>query len=136
MADIRIGFVPIARPTFDLNLARELTAQVYDEIHAAGYSVIGSQDLVMDGEAIDTRIAELSAAEIDMILMLQSTFADSTMVLQLCAGAGCDAAADVGAAGGAGRRAAADQFILRHQPRWSWLAPRWFALRLHLRPAR
>ena len=37
----------------------------------------------MDGEAIDTRIAELSAAEIDMILMLQSTFADSTMVLQL-----------------------------------------------------
>ena len=82
-SDIRIGFVPIARPTFDLDLARELTAQVYTEVQAAGYSVIGSQDLVMDGEAIDTRIAELSAAEIDMILMLQSTFADSTMVLQL-----------------------------------------------------
>ena len=82
-SDIRIGFVPIARPTFDVDLARELTAQFYTEIQAAGYSVIGSQDLVMDGEAIDARIAELAAAEIHMILMLQSSFADSTMVLQL-----------------------------------------------------
>ena len=37
----------------------------------------------MDGAAIDARIAELAAAEIDMILMLQASFADSTMVLQL-----------------------------------------------------
>ena len=37
----------------------------------------------MDGAAIDGRIAELAAAEVDMILMLQSSFADSTMVLQL-----------------------------------------------------
>ncbi|MCY3866655.1 MAG: hypothetical protein OXG68_14555 [Chloroflexi bacterium] len=28
-SDIRIGFAPIARPTFDLDLAKELTAQVY-----------------------------------------------------------------------------------------------------------
>ena len=37
----------------------------------------------MDGAAIDACIAELAAADIDMILMLQSTFADSTMILQL-----------------------------------------------------
>ena len=83
LSKIRIGFVPIARPTFDLELARELTAQVYSVITTAGYSVIGSQDLIMDGAAIDARIAELAAAEIDMILMLQASFADSTMVLQL-----------------------------------------------------
>ena len=82
-ADIRIGFVPIARPTFDLGLARRLTTQVYDAISGAGYTVIGSQDLIMDGGAIDERIAELASAEIDMILMLQASFADSTMVLQL-----------------------------------------------------
>ncbi|MCY3866656.1 MAG: fucose isomerase [Chloroflexi bacterium] len=37
----------------------------------------------MDGGAIDARIAELSAGDIDMILMLQASFADSTMILQL-----------------------------------------------------
>lgn len=82
-SEIRIGFVPIARPTFDLDLARSLTAQVYAELQAAGYRVIGGQDLVMDGAGIAARIAELTAAEIDMTLMLQASFADSTMVLQL-----------------------------------------------------
>lgn len=82
-SEIRIGFVPIARPTFDLDLARELTKQVYDSISQAGYHVIGSQELIMDGAAIDARIAELASADIDLILMLQSSFADSTMALQL-----------------------------------------------------
>ncbi|MCY4063495.1 MAG: L-fucose/L-arabinose isomerase family protein [Chloroflexi bacterium] len=81
-SDIRIGFAPIARPTFDLELAQELTAQVYDGI-SPRFNVIGSPELIMDGAAIDACITELSAADIDMILMLQSTFADSTMILQL-----------------------------------------------------
>ena len=81
--DIRIGFVPIARPTFDLDLAREMTARVHERICAIQYDVVGSQELVMDGEAVEVRIAELAAADIDMILMLQASFADSTMVLQL-----------------------------------------------------
>lgn len=82
-SDIRIGFAPIARPTFDLDLARELTAQVYAVVSEDGYTLTGSQDLVMDGAAIAARIAELAAAEIDMVLVLQSTFADSTMVTRL-----------------------------------------------------
>ena len=82
-ADIRIGFVPIARPTFDLELAREMTAQVYSEITQTGYSIVGEQDLVMDAEAVDARIDQLASADIDMLLMLQSSFADSTMVMQL-----------------------------------------------------
>lgn len=81
-AAIRIGFAPIARPTFDLELARELTAQVFSAISET-YDLIGAPDLIMDGAAIDARIAELAAADIDMILMLQASFADSTMILQL-----------------------------------------------------
>ncbi len=82
-SDIRIGFAPIARPTFDLGLANELTAQVYAALSESGYNLVGSQDLIMDGDAIDARIAEFSAADIDVMLMLQASFADSTMVLQL-----------------------------------------------------
>ena len=82
-SDIRIGFIPIARPTFDLELARELTGQVYAAITKAGYSIAGSTDLVMDGDAVAARIVELEDADIDMALVLQSTFADSAMVLNL-----------------------------------------------------
>ena len=82
-ADIRIGFVPIARPTFDLDLARALTAEVYAAVAGAGCSLVGTQELVMDSAAIEARIAILADAGIDMVLMLQATFADSTMVTQL-----------------------------------------------------
>ena len=81
--DIRIGFVPIARPTFDIDLARELTDAVFTTLSDAGYAVFGSADLVMDGDAIAERISQLAAADIDMILALQATFADSAMILEL-----------------------------------------------------
>lgn len=83
LSEIRIGFAPIARPTFDLALARELTAQVYAAVAAEGYALTGGQDLIMDADAVEARIAELTVADIDMLLLLQSTFADSTMALQL-----------------------------------------------------
>lgn len=82
-SDIRIGVVPIARPTFDLELARHVTAQLYDSLASDGYQLVGRQDLIMDGPAMDARIAELSAAEIDMLLIAQASFADSTMALDL-----------------------------------------------------
>ena len=83
LSDIRIGFVPIARPTFDLDLAREAAGELYEAVESAGYRLIGSQELVMDGRAIDERIDELETADIDLILMAQASFADSTMIAQL-----------------------------------------------------
>ncbi len=82
-SDIRIGFVPIARPTFDLDLARGVTAQLYEAVRCAGYQLVGSQELVMEGRAIDARVDELKTADIDLILMAQASFADSTMITQL-----------------------------------------------------
>ncbi len=81
--DISIGFAPIARPTFDLELARDMTARVYERVNRIGYQVIGTQDLVMDNESVEARIAELAAADVDMILLLQASFADGAMALQL-----------------------------------------------------
>ncbi len=79
--EMRIGFVPIARPTFDLGLARDLTAQVAEAL--ADYSLLGSSELVMDGAAVQSRIAELADSRLDMLLLLQASFADSTMALEL-----------------------------------------------------
>ena len=82
-SDIRIGFVPIARPTFDLELARSMTALVFDAAARGGYVLVGSQELVMDDAAADARIRELTGGDIDMLLLLQASFADSTMALKL-----------------------------------------------------
>lgn len=82
-SDIRIGFVAIARPTFDLELAGGMAAQLYGAVESAGYQLFGSQELVMDGRAVDARVDELKAADIDMILVAQASFADSTMISQL-----------------------------------------------------
>jgi len=81
--DIRIGFVPIARPTFDTKLARQLTQQVYTRLQAAGYQLQGDTTLVMNSDDIQARIAELQRAPVDLALLLQSSFADSSMALQL-----------------------------------------------------
>ncbi|MXV92674.1 MAG: fucose isomerase [Chloroflexi bacterium] len=81
MQRIRIGFVPIARPTFDLGLARELTGRMVEAL--AGYDLCGSPELVMDADAVGARIDELAEARLDMLLLLQASFADSTMALEL-----------------------------------------------------
>ena len=57
-SDICIGFVPIARPTFDLELARQLTDLVFLTLKADGYQLVGSQELIMDGAAMDTLMGE------------------------------------------------------------------------------
>ena len=114
-ADIRIGFVPIARPTFDLDLARQVTAQLYAAVQSAGYQLVGSQELVMDGPAIEERIDELKAANIDMILVAQSSFADSAMVLQLARAIPAPLLMWAFSRG-TGRWPAAHQFLLWHQP--------------------
>ncbi|MCI0711609.1 MAG: L-fucose/L-arabinose isomerase family protein [Chloroflexi bacterium] len=78
-----IGFVPIARPTFDVPYAEEMTGRVYNQLQAAGYNVIGDQSLIMSMDDIDSVADTLNQHDLDLLLMLQASFADSTMVMRL-----------------------------------------------------
>ncbi|MCB9450761.1 MAG: L-fucose/L-arabinose isomerase family protein [Anaerolineaceae bacterium] len=80
-----IGFVPIARPTFDVPLAQEMTQQVVQQLTGAGFSLVGTPYLVMDGEAVAERIRQLQNTPPDLLLVLQASFADSSMVQALAA---------------------------------------------------
>ena len=80
---IHIGFAPIARPTFDLQLARQLCDGAYASLQSAGYRISGSRDLIMDADSMRQRIDELQAATPDMLLVAQASFADSAMLLDL-----------------------------------------------------
>ena len=74
---MRIGILPLARPTFDVPYAEEALAGMLAALdaHAAagGHAVVGPRRLLM--EADDAALAEV--AEADVLLILQATFTDA-----------------------------------------------------------
>ena len=80
---LRIGFVPVARPTFDTALAAEMTGRVRSQLAGAGCQLVGPENLVMDAAAAQAAIDLLSGQPIDLLLAFQASFADSTVVVNL-----------------------------------------------------
>jgi len=82
-ASLQIGLIPLARTTFDIDLAKDILARARTELDAAGFAIHGPDDLITDIEAVDQTLKDLAAIELDLVLILQTTFADSTMVAQV-----------------------------------------------------
>jgi L-fucose isomerase-like protein len=78
-----IAFIPIARTTFDIPLAAEMAGQVRKSLTQAGFTLVGPEGLVTGGEEAAAAMAALAGKSIDLLLLLQATFADSTMALQM-----------------------------------------------------
>lgn len=83
MEPLRIGFVPIARPTFDTALAAEVTGQARAALQAAGCQLVGPDALVMDAAAAQAASEMLAGQPLDLLLAFQASFADSSMVVNL-----------------------------------------------------
>ena len=83
MNSLRIGFVPIARPTFDTALAAEATAQARHHLHAQGWELCGTEEMVMDIAAAQAVAAELKESPPDLLLLFQATISDSTVSMIL-----------------------------------------------------
>ncbi len=81
--NLNLGFVALARPTFDVTLAEQVTARVHGQLEQAGFSLHGPQALVASLEEAEAVAQELSAAPLDLLIVLQATFADSTMIMHL-----------------------------------------------------
>ena len=65
MQALRIAFIPLARPTFDIPLAKQVTAAVRTQLEDAGYHMTGPHDLVMDLAAAEAAAEELTAVDHD-----------------------------------------------------------------------
>jgi L-fucose isomerase-like protein len=81
--DLRIGFVPIARPTFDTALAAEATARARQHLVNAGWELSAPEEMVMDAEAAQAVAADLQEQPPDLLLVFQATFADATMTIAI-----------------------------------------------------
>jgi L-fucose isomerase-like protein len=81
--NLRLGLVPLARTTFDIPLANQVAAQVGLELRGAGFQLVGSERLVTNLEETRTVAGVLAQQPLDLLVVLQATFADSTMVMGL-----------------------------------------------------
>lgn len=80
MTTFRIAFIPLARTTFDIPLATEVTQAARTSLENAGFVLIGPGGLVTDLPSAQAAGKELAGEEVDLLLVYQATFADSTMV--------------------------------------------------------
>jgi L-fucose isomerase-like protein len=83
LADVNVALVPIARTTFDMALAEEVTLQVRDVLAQTSFAISGPAGLVTTLDEAQDTATNLAGNPPDLLLLLQSTFADSTMAMVL-----------------------------------------------------
>jgi len=79
----RLGVLALARPTFDVPYAEEMAAKAFARLDEAGIVTIGPRNLLFDADAARQAAAALVDETIDGLLLLQVTFTDASMTLEL-----------------------------------------------------
>lgn len=80
--NLRVGFMPIARTTFDMALAQQVTREAYKQLAQAGFELVGPAEPVTTGDTVKTALAGFDDA-LDVVVLFQATFADSSMGLEV-----------------------------------------------------
>ncbi|MEN0039991.1 MAG: hypothetical protein AAF764_01510 [Pseudomonadota bacterium] len=79
---MRIAILPLGRPTFDVEYAREKLAAVLAQLDASSHEIIGPRELLLDGAETLTAIQQAADARPDRLLILQITFTDAVMTVE------------------------------------------------------
>ena len=79
----RIGVAVIARPTFDVAYAEEMTAAAWAALDAQDADLIGTPELLFDADAVRAAMRALAEKPLDLLLVVQATFSDATMTVEL-----------------------------------------------------
>ncbi|MBL8133741.1 MAG: L-fucose/L-arabinose isomerase family protein [Anaerolineae bacterium] len=75
-----VGFAALLRTTFDVPYAEQMIAAARTSLESHGFRLVGGADPVTDADAAIRCGHQLAELEIDAVVVLQATFADSTMV--------------------------------------------------------
>lgn len=75
--DTQIALIPIARPTFAAALAGKMTVQVL----IRGGALPGPEELGKGAEEPEAAMTALAGKPIDLLPLLQATFADRTLAM-------------------------------------------------------
>lgn len=77
------GVLALARPTFDVPFAEDMAARAFAALDAAGIATTGPRNLLFDADAARAAAAELKGRKLDGLLLLQVSFTDASMTLEL-----------------------------------------------------
>ena len=83
----RIGVIPLARSTFDVAFAQETAGKAFAALEAAGFEIAGARDLLFDAPAAQAAMRGLDGERLDLLLLLQVTFTDAAVTLEIARGA-------------------------------------------------
>lgn len=78
---MKIGILPLGRPTFDVPFAEQKLAAMLETLDATGHEIVGPRALLFDENATRSAIEELQAADVAQVLILQVTFTDASMTV-------------------------------------------------------
>ncbi|MEO1688292.1 MAG: hypothetical protein AAFU61_10340 [Pseudomonadota bacterium] len=79
---MRVGLLPLGRPTFDVPFAEERLAAMLARLQETGAELTGPRALLFDAKAASEALATLAAQSPDVILLLQATFCDASMAVE------------------------------------------------------
>lgn len=77
---MKLGFLAIARPTFDVPYSVELASAALDVVRSLDATVVGSGEPAMDEDSVRRAGMAWSDLDLDFLVVLQASFADSTLV--------------------------------------------------------
>jgi L-fucose isomerase-like protein len=78
-----IGILALGRSTFDVPFAEEKLARMLAVLDETGYRLAGPRSLLLDAEVARAAIGELREAGVDRVLVLQVTFTDASMIVEI-----------------------------------------------------
>ena len=82
-SEFNVALVALARSTFDMALAEEMTSRVRIALQNAGFTLTGPGAFVSNTQEAMVVSQSLSKALPDLLILLQATFADSTVAVHL-----------------------------------------------------
>lgn len=79
---MKIGLLPLCRPTFDVALASQCLDRMISSLERSGCDILGPRVPLLDNGQATAAIARLQSEEIDRIVVLQLTFTDALAVAE------------------------------------------------------
>ncbi len=83
MKSRRIAFMPLVRTTFDVPFANQMITSARDHLLKAGFELVEPANPISDQSSAEVAARMLNSQTIDVLLVFQATFADSTLVTTL-----------------------------------------------------
>ncbi|MBX3577178.1 MAG: hypothetical protein KF723_08210 [Rhizobiaceae bacterium] len=82
---LSVGVLPLGRPTFDVPYAEERLAAMLATLERSGAQLHGPRTLLFDAAATRAAMAALKRRDLDAVLILQVTFTDASMAVEIAA---------------------------------------------------